>query len=200
MQRCSVCCVEKPFSEFHRHKRRRLNGLSSTCKDCAKVRASKWYAENRERGRATRSEWHEANRPSQLEAMKRYRSETVDQRKISARKWREKNKTRKRMADAAWQQKNQERMRVYRRVSEAKRRASTGSHTSKDIDDIKKLQRNCCAICKMKLAQFEIDHINPLSRGGSNDRSNIQLLCSACNGAKHARDPLEHMRSLGRLI
>ncbi len=32
----------------------------------------------------------------------------------------------------------------------------------------------------------EVDHIVPRSRGGSNDRSNLRLLCSEANAAKHS--------------
>jgi 5-methylcytosine-specific restriction endonuclease McrA len=56
--------------------------------------------------------------------------------------------------------------------------------------------------CRRSLrhAKVHVDHITPLARGGSGDRRNIQLLCAACNLAKAARDPLEHAKSLGRLI
>ncbi len=32
-----------------------------------------------------------------------------------------------------------------------------------------------------------VDHVVPLSRGGRNDPSNLQLLCGPCNSAKGAR-------------
>ena len=31
---------------------------------------------------------------------------------------------------------------------------------------------------------MEIDHVTPLSRGGTDDFSNLQLLCKACNRLK----------------
>lgn len=37
----------------------------------------------------------------------------------------------------------------------------------------------------------EVDHIIPLSRGGSHDESNLQCLCRQCNGSKGARLPGE---------
>jgi len=37
-----------------------------------------------------------------------------------------------------------------------------------------------CAICTSK-KKLEIDHIVPVSRGGTDDFNNLQLLCSRCN-------------------
>ncbi len=51
--------------------------------------------------------------------------------------------------------------------------------------------RGSCAACGTNIsleldADGHIDHIVPLARGGTNDLSNLQLLCSACNLAKSA--------------
>jgi 5-methylcytosine-specific restriction endonuclease McrA len=35
---------------------------------------------------------------------------------------------------------------------------------------------------------LEIDHITPVSKGGNNDLSNLQLLCSNCNAAKRDKE------------
>lgn len=57
---------------------------------------------------------------------------------------------------------------------------------------IDKFGGKCSACGKQHLTLFTddvdqraaIDHIIPLSRGGSNDESNLQLLCTPCNAAK----------------
>ena len=41
-----------------------------------------------------------------------------------------------------------------------------------------------CAYCHTDQGPFELDHIRPRSRGGSNRVSNLALSCHACNGAK----------------
>lgn len=38
---------------------------------------------------------------------------------------------------------------------------------------------------------FEIDHIIPVSRGGTNDMSNIQVCCQWCNGIKKNKPEAE---------
>ncbi len=43
-----------------------------------------------------------------------------------------------------------------------------------------------CAICSSK-ERLEVDHITPVSRGGGNERGNLQPLCFICNRRKGAR-------------
>ena len=45
MKRCSTCKAEKPESDFHRNSKS-PDGLTNSCKDCAKARANRWYREN----------------------------------------------------------------------------------------------------------------------------------------------------------
>lgn len=48
-----------------------------------------------------------------------------------------------------------------------------------------------CRLClarNLTRATDEIDHIKPLSAGGSNDRSNLQGLCKPCHEEKSARE------------
>jgi len=35
--------------------------------------------------------------------------------------------------------------------------------------------------------QLEVDHIKPVSKGGTNDLHNLQTLCKKCNRSKHTR-------------
>ena len=47
-----------------------------------------------------------------------------------------------------------------------------------------------CALCgaTSKERRIEVDHVNPRSKGGSNDISNPQALCDECNRGKSNRD------------
>ncbi len=47
----------------------------------------------------------------------------------------------------------------------------------------------CCCQCGVssqadKTVRLEVDHITPISRGGTNDQGNLQILCRACNQVK----------------
>lgn len=104
-----------------------------------------------------------------------------------------------------WQKANPALARRYKDKNSAMRRAqmhgSPGTYTPEDVADIAHAQRNKCAYCRADFQKVKrhTDHIVALSRGGSNDRRNIQLLCSSCNFRKNAKDPLDFARELGRL-
>lgn len=45
-----------------------------------------------------------------------------------------------------------------------------------------------CVICKStNPAELTVDHIKPRSKGGTNELSNLRLLCRSCNSRKGAR-------------
>jgi 5-methylcytosine-specific restriction endonuclease McrA len=67
------------------------------------------------------------------------------------------------------------------------------------------LQKGCCTICKEKLIlsgerKYHLDHVIPISSGGTNYDENIQLLCFDCNVSKSNKDSLVFMQSKGYLI
>ena len=80
-------------------------------------------------------------------------------------------------------------------------RGAEGRHTRVDVDRILKQQGNKCAWCKTRLTEkYHVDHIMPLSKGGSNWPNNLQCLCETCNVRKSAKHPLDWARQNGRLL
>jgi len=86
-----------------------------------------------------------------------------------------------------------------RRTHNAKYRArkynATGIFTARTITNLYVKQRGNCAICSISLfGKFETDHVIPLSKNGSNNPDNIQLVRPKCNKEKGCK-PIWKRRS-----
>ena len=112
--------------------------------------------------------------------------------------WYEKNKDRKRAIQKIWNDNNPDKRRIH--AQNRKSRVGELKITYQDVQKIFALQRGCCAICKISLDSYEIDHVMPLSLGGKHEPTNIQILCQNCNRTKHMKDPVDFMQSKGYLL
>jgi len=205
---------------FHRHPKGKL-GFTQTCKECAIARARLWWKENaesrreqrREYGRRTRfpgsrKDEYEKSRDQILEYHRRYYEENSNEVCKRQREYVAAHKKevaeRKRLAHIANREENNARARAYAaanpdkvKVNTAKRRArlraAPGKLTAADVMAQYKTQRGTCFYCPQSLAHvnFHVDHYYPLSRGGSNEPSNIVLACPPCNKAKYNKLPSE---------
>lgn len=80
-------------------------------------------------------------------------------------------------------------------------RGGGGAFSPSQVSVLFSLQRGRCANCKEVLGvKFHRDHKVPLIMGGSNDISNIELLCQTCNLKKSAKDPIDWALENGRLL
>ncbi len=105
-------------------------------------------------------------------------------------------------AEAAdWRSKNKLSVRAHASARRARVRGAAGVYTKRDVEEIYAMQRGKCAYCPTLLGGgYDVDHIVAISRGGRNDRRNIQLLCRPCNRWKSDSDPVDFSRKTGRLI
>jgi 5-methylcytosine-specific restriction endonuclease McrA len=67
---------------------------------------------------------------------------------------------------------------------------------------LRRRQRHTCQWCGTTAARavLEIDHIHPVSKGGTNEFSNLQLLCRRCNRRKGDRPNLTREQRLQRRV
>ena len=128
---------------------------------------------------------------------------TREQRKISDRETqrRFRDKNRERLREYQARKKREERATLEGALKHraaisklrAKRKSAPGTHTAADIRALYFEQKGRCALCEGALEEknFHVDHWKPLSRGGSNDKSNLKLLHAKCNLMKHTKLPSE---------
>jgi len=88
----------------------------------------------------------------------------------------------------------------YRSHTRNRRAKTEGTHTAEDIADIFRMQNGKCAYCRKKLEKYHVDHIVPMSKGGLNWRSNLQLTCPSCNLRKNSKNPMDFAKENGLLL
>jgi 5-methylcytosine-specific restriction endonuclease McrA len=60
--------------------------------------------------------------------------------------------------------------------------------TDEDVKTIRRSLNDSCAYCGTPLnGGGEVDHIVPISRGGTNEAKNLTLACRTCNRDKHSK-------------
>lgn len=149
----------------------------------------KWAIANSERVAKNLRAWREANRDSVLEKQRVY-----GRKRYTANKRRENERVR------AWAIANPlaNRMRKHRR--RALERNAEGTHTAEDVQRQYKAQRGKCYYCGTKVGDtYHVDHVIPLSRGGTNWPENLVIACPQCNQSKNDKLPHEWSQG-GRLL
>jgi 5-methylcytosine-specific restriction endonuclease McrA len=192
MRTCNDCKIEKPQDQFGVDKSRK-DGISVRCKPCNVKRAAVWASKNKEKRKIITEKYRLANQEKCKEAVKR--SQLKNPTRIT--KWVAENKEKISQYKKHWRQNNKE----YFVADKHRRRGASGMFTAEQIKKLFELQKGKCVCCRKDITDgFHRDHITPITKGGSNDISNIQLLCANCNKSKSAKHPIDFMQSRGYLL
>lgn len=154
-KKCSRCGVEKATTEFYKDKRTR-SGLQSECKQCHTNDRLKWRAENTD----------EANR--------------------RLRDWRKANPEKRRAQEARYRAAHPEY--IPAKHGARRLRVASGNFSKTDLEYVKNSQwfgGLLCYYCGCNIDDgYHVEHVHPLSRGGTNTVNNIVLACPSCNLSK----------------
>lgn len=149
-------------------------------KERARLNNKRWAAENSEKVARKNREWKESNPEKIRETRRKYR----ERERELKRKWRKAHPEKVKADD------------IRRR---ARLLNAVGSHSAADLIQMYEDQDGLCAYCETPLfGSYEVDHIVPLARGGSNDAENLAITCPDCNrskGVKSVEDFMEYLRS-----
>jgi len=169
---CRRCGLPKPATDRHFRKNPQSRyGLDALCKPCVFIMGK-------------------ASKQANLEARNAYTawySEThKEEIKERSKRW--------------YQDGGKETVKANTRNRRARLRQAEGTHTAKDIQAQYQRQKGKCYYCHEHVGRkYHVDHVIPVSRGGSNDPSNLVIACHSCNESKNDRLPHEWARG-GRLL
>lgn len=224
MKYCATCKTDKPISAFSLN-RSRKDGLQHRCKQCTneystnnKDKRRAYEIKNKEKRSARQSAYVAANRAKVLKYGAEYRAKNKDKYVDYYADYYAANKEKISAKGSKWYAENKEKIEAQKKIYNStpmgravikkarhKRRASIanaeGSHSASDIVRLMEAQGSKCACCKRAISEiYHVDHIEPLSKGGSNWPSNLQLLCPPCNQSKSDKNPEVFMQTMGYLL
>jgi len=202
IKRCIDCGRFLSESDFHRYGPENKY-IKSHCKKCASNRmyiwrlenknnedykkycrdyTKQWYINNAEHKKSYDKLYYEENSEYKKEYQKFKRAENPDYKK----RWAKRNKKHVRYYDNQWRRSNLNK--VY--TTNARRRVNKINQTPKlTIMETKKIQL-LYGISNILGKNFVVDHIKPISKGGSHHPNNLQILTKTLNTEKAAKWPL----------
>lgn len=173
MKTCSRCKVSKNEAEFHRDKGR-SDGLFPYCRECNSGLCREYRQRNLERLRSyDHDRYHEDpdRKAATIARTKGYREADPLKRKAYDKRYYESN-------------------RDYFRTHDALRRArKRGAPVVEKVDRsyIVKRDGGICHLCGKKppIHLIELDHLVPLSKGGTHTADNLRVSCRHCNRVRN---------------
>lgn len=205
----------KPCKHGHLSERTTCNGA---CIACNRLANEALYKAEGPDGRAVRNERSKAWNAAHREERRAYGRAYSKANREKGNAWKAANREKLNAAEREARKRNPEavkaRVRRYLATDKAKvlacvyatrRRAlkleAEGSYTAEDVKRIGAAQKWRCHWCKASVKDaYEVDHIQPLSKGGSNWPNNLCIACMPCNRRKSALDPVAFAQRLGLLL
>ena len=184
---CKGCEKDLPLTEFHKHKAGKY-GRRSQCRGCRAAYNAANPEYMAEYGRKYRAEHREAKAARDKAYQQKHREKIAEYQRAYRQKHREKAAEYHREYCLA----NPEAMAEYGRRGQARRRArirgsSVVEFSAEDLALRMSYFGNKCWMCS---GPFEhIDHVKPISKGGSHMLSNLRPACRSCNSSKSAKWP-----------
>lgn len=194
---CSRCKIEKPLDAFTADKRAAL-GRQPQCKVCRAALVKEQRDADPEVHRAALRANYQNHRERYLLERAAVRDADRAKYRATARESYQRNKAKHIAAVLRNRRENPERVRAY---SSRRRAIVKGGATGKETQAWIKEQKKACYWCGVACARsFHVDHYVALSRGGAHILPNLVIACPSCNLKKHAKDPLDFAREVGRLL
>lgn len=170
---CRICTSRKP--DLMRSKLTAIDNGKKWCNRCKSEKLEDEFSKPYKNG----SHCLECN----IETLKIWRFENPEKYKESNRQWREQNPETVRAMTAAGA--------ANRRASE---QASGGLVSTEDIARMVDAQQGKCYYCLAPFGNdYHVDHLTPVSRGGSSDASNLACTCQKCNLQKNSKTVREYI-------
>lgn len=114
-----------------------------------------------------------------------YYQKNKEKKRLQTLEWTRNNKEKRKIIKDRWRAKNRERTNFLTRQYAYLKKNAIGSHSLEEIRKLYSINPTCPYYGVRK--SNSIDHISPLSKGGSNDYKNLIACCVNCNSSKKSK-------------
>lgn len=175
---CTVCGILKTPENTSRSSKVR-SGLRSRCKACI-------GPDNAAHMRQRRQDSPEAMRERHRQDQARLRREKPEHHREIVRQWNERNPDKIKRYRTEGYRKNKALYIAANNRRRARLLQTVGSYSVEEWEALKTQYGNRCLSCGRLESDIDltVDHVIPISKGGSNYISNLQPLCKSCNSKK----------------
>ena len=193
-----IAAQQKAYRESHREALRELyRSHHATHREQEREYSRQYSALHREERLAYDKVYRATHAVQIAQRAKAYRASNIEKSRARVRRWATEHPEKIRAKDIRWNKENPERRSVYYQQYRArKRQAPMNDLTPKQWKSIKEHYGFRCVYCGKKQTALTMDHITPLSRGGSHTYSNIVPACRSCNSRKNDGNVLTPVQPL----
>ena len=192
-KRCSSCEQIKCYGAFNHHKSTK-GGLQVYCRDCQNVRDRAYYQNNpepyRQRSKTQSKRVYLKNwRRDHPEYRQAYKKAYMEAHPDYNQTYREANRSKIREHARSYMRNRRMQRVIHEANRQARKRQAGGTFTQEEWESLCAYYNYTCLCCGKREPEIEltVDHIVPLSQGGSNSLGNLQPLCRSCNSRKRTR-------------
>lgn len=175
--------------------------IGSGCLDCK----NEFIENNRDIIRAWDLKSKRKNILKVQEQRKSFRENNREKLRVNQAQYRKNNPEKVKESLSKWYQANPFAAKALRHKRRALEKMAEGKFSKEYLIILFEKQKGKCALCGKILFtsgkdKFHADHIQPISKGGSNWINNIQITCPFCNLSKRDKDPILFAQENGKLL
>lgn len=202
---CNTCNELKEFKEYNKRKTNK-DGLHNQCKKCRKEYQKERYQNNKEQLNKYQKEYNKKNKKQINKYQKDYYQNNKEQLKKNKKEYRKSNKEEINKHQRIYYQINKKQINEYQKkyrknnkeyfkTTKQKRRTlkqnSGGSYTVEQWNEALKYFNNKCAYSGKPMEQVSVEHIIPITKGGTSYIWNIIPCELSLNKSKNNKYLLE---------
>lgn len=191
---------QKNRESYQRHKEARIKAVRATPnrkridresyerhKDKRIEKVLKRVQENPEAIKATQKQWYAEHKEERLAKQKVYAEANPEQVKATTKRYEERPETKAK--HRKWEHEHPEKVKAKNRQRNHSKRSANGHFTEAQWQARLNFFGRQCVECgtdwdSLRSSEQTMDHIIPLSLGGTNWPANLQPMCRSCNSAK----------------